>query len=83
MITVESQKAVRSTPTLPVSTKLGPVRIAVTDRDQALAIWRDVVGLELIAEDAEALHLGAGGRDLITLEPGQTWTGVWGIRPAL
>ncbi len=23
------------------------------------------------------------GRDLITLEPGQTWTGVWGIRPAL
>jgi aldose 1-epimerase len=23
------------------------------------------------------------GRDVITLEPGQTWTGVWGIRPAL
>jgi catechol 2,3-dioxygenase len=70
MITVESQKAVRSAPTLPLTTKLGPARIAVTNRDQALAIWLDVVGLELISEDAEALHLGAGGKELITLELG-------------
>jgi catechol 2,3-dioxygenase len=70
MITVESQQYVRSAPTLPLTTKLGPVRIAVTNREQALSIWRDVVGLELIAEDAEALHLGAGGRELITLELG-------------
>jgi len=72
MITVESQQAVRSAPTLPLSTKLGPARIAVTNRDQALFIWRDVVGLELLSEDAEALHLGAGGRELITLELGAT-----------
>ena len=72
MITVESQKAVRSAPTLPLTTKLGPARIAVTDRDRALFVWRDVVGLELIAEDAEALHLGAGGKELITLELGAT-----------
>jgi catechol 2,3-dioxygenase len=70
MITVESQKAVRSAPTLPLTTTLGPARIAVTNRDQALFVWRDVVGLELIAEDAEALHLGAGGKELITLELG-------------
>lgn len=70
MITVESQVSVRSTPTLPLATHLGPVRIAVTDRDKALAVWRDVVGLELISEDAEALHLGAAGRELITLELG-------------
>jgi len=74
MITVESQKAVRSAPTLPLTTKLGPARIAVTNRDQALFIWRDVVGLELISEDAEALHLGVGGQEtkieLITLELG-------------
>jgi catechol 2,3-dioxygenase len=72
MITVESQKAVRSAPTLPLTTALGPARIAVTNRDQALFVWRDVVGLELIAEDAEALHLGAGGKELITLELGAT-----------
>ena len=70
MITVESQKSVRSAPTLPLETRLGPARIAVTNREQALFVWRDVVGLELISEDAEALHLGAGGKELITLELG-------------
>jgi catechol 2,3-dioxygenase len=72
MITVESQAAVRSDPTLPLSTHLGAVRIGVTNRDNALAIWRDVVGLELISEDAEALHLGVGDKELITLELGAT-----------
>ena len=70
MITVESQASVRSTPTLPLTSHLGPVRIAVTDRDKALAVWRDVVGLELISEDTEVLRLGAGGKELITLELG-------------
>jgi catechol 2,3-dioxygenase len=70
MITVESQASVRSSPTLPLTSHLGPVRIAVTSREGALGIWRDVVGLELLSEDAEALHLGAGGRELITLELG-------------
>ena len=70
MITVESQRAVRSAPVLPSTTTLGPVRIAVTSRDKALAIWQDVVGLDLISEDADALHLGAGGKELITLELG-------------
>ncbi len=70
MITVESQRNVRSVPTLPLSTRLGPVRLAVTDRAKALAIWHDVVGLELLSEDAETLHLGAGGTELIVLELG-------------
>ena len=70
MITVESQRAIRSAPTLPLTTTLGPARIAVTSRDQALFVWRDVVGLDLIAEDAEALHLGVGTKELITLELG-------------
>lgn len=72
MITVESQAAVRSAPVIPLTTRLGAVRIGVTDRTNALAVWRDVVGLELISEDAEALHLGAGGKELITLELGAT-----------
>lgn len=70
MFPVESQSQVRSAPTLPLTTTIGPVRIAVTERERALAIWRDVVGLELIAESAELLNLGAGGKVLIELEPG-------------
>jgi catechol 2,3-dioxygenase len=70
MIDVESQTGVRSAPKLPLTTTLGPVRIAVTDRDRALAIWQDVVGLDLIRENAEVLELGIGGKVLIVLELG-------------
>jgi catechol 2,3-dioxygenase len=67
---VESQVDVRSAPLLPMTTRLGPVRLAVGERARALAIWRDVVGLELISEDEGLLRLGAGGKELITLEVG-------------
>jgi len=67
---VESQSKIRSAPALPLSTKLGPVRIAVTTRDQALTIWRDVVGLELLAETDNVLSLGVAGKVLIELETG-------------
>ena len=68
MITVESQRGIRSAPILPATTKLGPVRIGVTNRERALFIWRDVVGLNLIAEDEKTLHLGVDGCELITLD---------------
>jgi catechol 2,3-dioxygenase len=67
---VESQSKVRSAPLLPTTTRFGPVRIAVTDRAKALAIWQDVVGLELIAESPTELTLGAGGKPLVVLELG-------------
>ena len=67
---VESQSKVRTSPQLPLATHFGPVRIAVTDKPKALAIWRDVVGLELIAETATELLMGVGGKTLITLELG-------------
>ena len=67
---VESQSTVRSAPALPLTTTLGAVHIAVTDRAKALAIWQDVVGLELISEEGNALRLGAGGKVLIVLETG-------------
>ncbi len=67
---VESQSSVRSAPALPLTTRLGEVRIAVTSRDKALAIWRDVVGLELLSEAGNALSLGVRGRVLIVLETG-------------
>ncbi len=70
MITVESQVAVRSAPKLPLTTTLAPVRLAVTDKEQALAIWRDVVGLDVAFDGEESVSLAAGGKVLILLELG-------------
>jgi catechol 2,3-dioxygenase len=72
MIDTSVQTNVRSQPILPLTTSLGPVHLAVTDRSKALAIWQDVVGLDLIEENGNALHLGAGGKTLIVLETGAT-----------
>ncbi len=55
---------------LPLTARLGPVHIAVTDGDRALAVWRDLVGLTEISRDAGTITLGAGGRPLIVLETG-------------
>ncbi|HEY8576048.1 MAG TPA: VOC family protein [Devosia sp.] len=70
MIDASVQTNVRSEPILPLATALGPVHLAVTDRSRALAIWQDVVGLELIEQRGNALRLGAGGKVLIVLETG-------------
>lgn len=70
MDVVESQTDVRSAPVLPLTTRLGEVRIAVTDRERALAIWRDVVGLVIVGETQGEVRLGAGGKVLIVLELG-------------
>jgi catechol 2,3-dioxygenase len=72
MIDTSNSTNVRSVPILPLTTTLGPVRIAVTDRARALAIWQDVVGLDLISEVGNALTMGAGGKPLIVLETGAT-----------
>ena len=70
MIDTSVQTNVKSAPLLPLNTTLGPVHLAVTDRARALAIWQDVVGLELIAERGNTLTLGAGGTPLIVLQTG-------------
>lgn len=72
MIDASVQTNVKSKPLLPLATSLGPVHIAVTDRARALAIWQDVVGLDLIAEAGNELTLGAGSKPLIVLETGAT-----------
>lgn len=59
---------VRSEPLLPLTCRFGTMRLAVTDRDYALAIWRDIVGLELLGEQGGLLRLGTGSRALIELE---------------
>src|SRR5262245_53319654 len=68
--TIESQATVRSAPKLPLTTTLGPLRLGVTDKAKALAIWRDVVGLEVMFDGDESVSLGAGGKPLILLDLG-------------
>lgn len=72
MIDTSVQTNVRSQPVLPLTTRLGPVRLAVTDRARALAIWQDVVGLELMHEEGNVLTLGVGDTPLVVLETGAT-----------
>lgn len=55
---------------VPETTRLGPVHIAVTNSDNALAIWQDVVGLTVISQTDTEIALGAGGNTLIVLHPG-------------
>lgn len=70
MDVVESQVGVRSEPLMPKDTKFGAVHIAVTGRERALAVWQDVVGLELISETPQALGMGVAGEVLVVLETG-------------
>ena len=35
-----------------------------------------------LVEAFDQASRGSAGRDLIVLEPGQTWSGTWGIRPS-
>jgi catechol 2,3-dioxygenase len=56
---------------VPATTRLGPVHIAVTEAERALTVWRDLVGLTVLANDAaDGINLGAGDRSLIVLHPG-------------
>ena len=70
MISVESQASVRSAPLLPPQTRLGPIRIAVTDKQRALSVWRDVVGLDVTFDGDQSVSLSAGGKVLVVLETG-------------
>lgn len=67
MLNVESQAGVRSAPLLPLATSFGPIHIAATDRAAALAVWQDVVGLDLLAEAESEITLGAGRKPLVVL----------------
>jgi catechol 2,3-dioxygenase len=53
---------------VPDTTRLGPVRLGVTDGERALAIWRDLVGLTVLGRTGNTISLGAGDRELIVLE---------------
>ena len=52
------------------ATRLGAVHLAITEARRALGLWRDLLGLTVLGEEGGAIHLGAGDRTLIVLQPG-------------
>lgn len=52
---------------LPDGSHMGPVHLAATDAEKALAIWRDVVGLDVLDQTGSTLTLGAGRTPLVIL----------------
>ena len=55
-------------PTLPDATRLGRTALAVADLDETAAVYRDVVGLEVLDREGGRATLGAGGAPLLVLE---------------
>lgn len=47
--------------------RIGGVALAVRDPDRVAAFYRDVIGLEVIAQDGDAIRLGAGGSVFLDL----------------
>jgi catechol 2,3-dioxygenase len=50
----------------------GAVHLDVTDAERSLAFWRDLVGLQLRAQDDGAVSLGTDRQTLLVLHPGAT-----------
>ena len=54
-------------PTLPDTTRLGPVTLAVADAERSMGVYRDLVGLREIAHDGGRVTLGAGTEPVLHL----------------
>jgi catechol 2,3-dioxygenase len=59
---------------LPAATTMGPATLRVADEGRALALYRDLIGLELIERANSKIALGAGGKPFLFLDvvPGTT-----------
>lgn len=55
---------------LPEDTRLGTVHLDVTDGDNAKLFWTRYIGLTLLSETEDEIHLGVDGEPLIVLYPG-------------
>jgi catechol 2,3-dioxygenase len=60
----------KAAPSIAAATGVGAVHLAVTDGERALRFYRDYVGLTSLTSEGGSLRLGAGGRELVVLQPG-------------
>ena len=60
--------------TLPAATAMGPATLRVADEGRALALYRDLIGLEITERENGKIALGAGGKPFLFLDvvPGTT-----------
>ena len=58
----------RAATPLPAATRMGPVRLVVSDMPRSVAFWTTSIGLVVQAQDDDVAHLGTGGEDLVVLE---------------
>ena len=49
---------------------LGPARYLVQDVGASVAVWRDLIGLQVLGCDGHGARLGLGGRDMVILTGG-------------
>src|SRR5687767_13672697 len=57
-------------PSIAPQTGVGAVHLAVTDAERSVAFYRDVLRLSVLSQSEDAIHLGAGTRELVVLYPG-------------
>lgn len=55
---------------LPEATRVGAVRLQVSDPDRSLAFYTGILGFDVVDQTAGIIGLGAGGPTLIELVPG-------------
>jgi catechol 2,3-dioxygenase len=55
---------------LPQTTHLGAVQLRVGDVEQALPVWRDLIGLQVLSRTAQSATLGLADRNMIILHGG-------------
>jgi catechol 2,3-dioxygenase len=53
---------------LPAATAMGPATLRVADEGRALALYRDLIGLEMIERANGKIALGAGGKPFLFLD---------------
>jgi len=56
----------------PGEPRLGSARYLVQDVGAAVAVWRDLIGLQVQSRDAQGARLGLGGREMVRLTAGAT-----------
>jgi catechol 2,3-dioxygenase len=54
--------------TLPAATAMGPATLRVADEGRALALYRDLIGLDVIERTNGKIALGAGGKPFLFLD---------------
>jgi catechol 2,3-dioxygenase len=71
-MSTQTETASRADRRLADTTRLGAVRLTVTDLDRSVGFYQDAIGLRLHRREDPVAAMGAGGEDLVVLVEEQT-----------